>query len=199
MRSSRSLFIYSTVIFLFAALMIYALRHDPHFTSSMLVGKPSPTFSAKTLDGKDFYTADLLKQKRFVIVNFWSTSCYVCREEAPELENFYRNVTLFSDTNPYLLSVNIEDDKASIMEWQKNYSQTFPVLQDTTGAISLNFGVTGTPETFFVDSNGIVRYRIAGEVNSALILNFITWLQAHPKATESEATDGLTAVRGKSE
>lgn len=83
--------------------------------------------------------------------------------------------------------INIQDDKDSILNWQKNYAQTFPVLSDEKGLISVDFGVTGTPETFVINPNGIVRFRIAGEVHQQGLLNFVHWLSEHPNADQTES------------
>jgi len=193
-KSYKNLIISIIVVAVFAFLMIFGLKHNPNFTPSQLVGKPAPTFTAQLASGNTFnFNANTL-QNKWVVLNFWSSSCYVCRDEAHELQNFYQTVSTTNANNPQFLSVNIQDDTNAIMQWQKDFSQTFPVIKDTQGLISVNYGVTGTPETFFISPNNIVRYRVAGAVNKNIILNFIDWLNKNPQATEDEATKSLTKI-----
>lgn len=181
--------------------MLYALRHNPNFTPSQLIGKVVPNFDIpKMLVNNQASNAlvkhpnkalDILNQPRWYLVNFWSTNCYICRDEAEFWAKFYNTVTQVNMTNPEIVSVNIGDAQQDIVTWQKNYGQNFPVIMDKDGLISLNFGVTGTPETFLVAPDKIVRYRIAGAVNKQTLLSLIDWLDQHPQATESDIREAL--------
>ena len=194
----KGLFISLSVLFVFALLMIFGLKHNPNFNPSELIGKQAPYFEAPLASGNLFQFNSEKTETHWTVINFWSSSCYICREEAHELQNFYQDVSQAKKTNPQFLSVNIEDNSSTILQWQKDYSQTFPVIQDTKGLISVNFGVTGTPETFFISPNHIVRFRVAGSVNKNLILNFITWLNNNPAATESQSAFYLSKLNSES-
>lgn len=190
----RNLILSLLILSVFSFLMIFGLKHNPNFTPSQLIGTQAPSFTAPLSTGEVFHSQTAYLQKKWIVVNFWSSSCYVCREEAHELQDFYQTISSKNINNPLFLSINIQDDITSILQWQKDYSQTFPVIQDKKGLISLNFGVTGTPETFFIDPKNKVRYRIAGSVNKKLILNFIEWLNNNPNANEENAAQYLTHI-----
>jgi cytochrome c biogenesis protein CcmG/thiol:disulfide interchange protein DsbE len=190
-KTSRNLIISFSILVAFALLMLFGLRHNPNFTPSPLVGKTSPSFTASLSSGKPFSFPTKESQGKWVVMNFWSTSCAVCREETHELQNFYQVVAFTKNKTIEFVSVNIQDSSQAIFQWQKDFSQTFPVVQDSQGLVSVNYGVTGTPETFFIDPNNTIRYRIAGAVNKQIILNFIDWLRNNPYATESEAGENL--------
>ncbi len=85
--------------------------------------------------------------------------------------------------------------KALRPAWKRQYGLSFPVLRDSDGTLSVAFGVTGTPESFFVDPAGTVRYRIAGEVTSELLFSFVHWMSTHSQASEQEATQALYEFR----
>lgn len=190
----RNLIISIIVVLFFGMLMVFGLKHNPNFTPSQLVGKKAPDFTAVLSSGEAFHFQADVPQHKWVVVNFWSSSCYVCRDEAHELQDFYQTISAVNKNNPQFLSVNIQDDTASILQWQKDFAQTFPVIEDRKGLISVDYGVTGTPETFFIDPNSMVRYRIAGTVNKKIILNFIAWLNKNPQASENEATQYLSKM-----
>jgi len=194
-KSRMPLFISGGVVAVFLALMLYAMSHDPNALPSQLVGKPAPAFSAPIAQGGAFQLQEVSGKGRWVVINFWTTSCIVCREEAPELERFYRSVSLGTEKGPLFVSVNIQDTPENIMGWNRDYRLTFPVVADRAGKISLDYGVTGTPETFFVDPQGTVRHRVAGSVDGDSILRFIDWLEKNPGAGAGEAMQGFVASR----
>lgn len=183
----NSLFIWISVLVLFTSLMLFGLKQNVHFTPSALVGKPVPEFEAAVFPLGHFNSNSMIQRQSWTVVNFWTSTCYICRQEAQELERFYKNVSLLNDQTPKFVSINIQEDFQTVADWQRTYEQTFPVILDTKGHISILFGVTGTPETFLIDKNGVVRYRIAGEVNTNFILNFIEWFEQNPTASETDA------------
>jgi cytochrome c biogenesis protein CcmG/thiol:disulfide interchange protein DsbE len=193
-KSNKGLIISIFSVVIFALLMLYGLKHNPSFTPSQLIGKQSPDFEGQLSNGQKFHLLSADSSKSWKIINFWSSSCYVCREEASELQNFYETVSMKNSSFPQLVSVNIQDDSSAINEWQKNYKQTFPVIMDNTGVISINYGVTGTPETFLVDKNNVVRYRIAGTIQKNIILKFTQWLDQNPTATEDMSAQQFSQI-----
>ena len=176
--------------------MLYAMGKDPNVLPSQLVGKPAPSFLAQTAQGGQLDLSAQLSKGRWVIMNFWSTTCVVCRHEAPELEGFYRQ-SLGDSTGrfPLFVSVNIKETVPEVLGYQKDFSLSFPVVLDVSGKIALDFGVTGTPETFFIDPSGKVRHRVAGDVDRDTILRFIDWLEKNPDRGAREVLDGYFAVR----
>jgi cytochrome c biogenesis protein CcmG, thiol:disulfide interchange protein DsbE len=193
-KSKTPLVISGIVVGTFLSLMVYAMSRDPNALPSQLVGKSFPAFQAETSHGGKFALQDVAGKGRWVVVNFWSSSCIVCREEAPELERFYRNVSI-PGSGPYFISVNIQDTPEIIREYAKNYGLSYPVVEDRLGSISLDYGVTGTPETFFIDPAGTVRHRVAGNVDSDSILRFVDWLEKNPGVSSQEAMQGFAKLR----
>lgn len=171
----------------FTALMLFGLKQNANFTPSVLVGKPAPSFTASLYPIGEFQSDIVVNKKKWTVINFWSSTCVVCREEAQELEQFYQTTSGQKNNDPTFISINIQEDVQTIAEWQRDYKQTFPVVMDKNGHISILFGVTGTPETFLIDRDGIVRYRIAGTITTDFIFKFIDWFESHKDATETEA------------
>lgn len=192
-KNRTGLVVSSVGVAAFLGLMAYALNRDPNALPSQLVNKPVPAFVSNVAQGGQFDMQDHVGKGRWVVMNFWSTTCIVCREEAPELERFYTQVS--SQGGPLFVSVNIQESNAEIMEYMKNYRLSFPVVSDKSGKISLDFGVTGTPETFFVDPQGKVRHRVAGGVDGDSILRFIDWLEKNGEVSAEQAMRGFTQLR----
>jgi len=186
-KNKKPLLISLVAFAIFMGLMLFGLKQNANFTPSALVGKPVPEFDANLFPIGKFNSSTIGKNHTWTVVNFWASTCYVCRQEANELEQFYQQVSLANQDAPQFVSVNIQEDFATVADWQRTYSQTFPVILDADGHISILFGVTGTPETFLIDRDGIVRYRIAGAVSTNFILHFIQWFEQNPNASEHDA------------
>lgn len=182
-------------LLIFTGLMIYALNRDANYVPSQLVGKAVPMFNAGTAQGAMFDLTSVAGKGKWVVINFWSTTCVVCRVEAPELERFWREDVSRPESSIHFVSINIQDEIRDILNYQKNFSLSYPVVADVSGKISLDFGVYGTPETFFISPEGIVRHRVAGEVDRNTILAFVDWLKNNPSITPGQAIEGFGRVR----
>ena len=180
---------------LFLGLMTYALQHDPNALPSQLVNRAAPLFSASVAQGGQFNLQDHVGKGRWLVLNFWTTTCVVCREEAPELQRFYQDVSSQGGSAPQFISINTQESTPEILGYQRDLRLSFPVVSDKSGKISLDYGVYGTPETFFIDPQGRVRHRVAGEVDKDSILRFIDFLEKNPEISASEAMNGFTQVR----
>ncbi len=118
-----------------------------------LVGKPAPAFTLQTLNGGTLSLASL--KGKPLVLNFWASWCVPCRDEAPVLRDLSEKQSanglavvgvVFSDRN--LKAVN-----AFVQE----YALAYPSLLDPKLNTSIAYGVSGVPETFFIDKAGIVR------------------------------------------
>lgn len=189
------LYLALAALLVFTGLMVYALNRDANYVPSQLVGQNAPGFVENTAQGSSFNLGNVVGKGKWVVINFWSTTCTVCRVEAPELERFWREDASKADASVLFVSVNIQDEIKDILNYQKDFSLTYPVVADRAGKISLDYGVYGTPETFFVSPEGVVRHRVAGEVDRNTILAFVGWLESNPGITPQQAIDGFGRVR----
>jgi cytochrome c biogenesis protein CcmG/thiol:disulfide interchange protein DsbE len=188
-------FVALSAVMLFLGLMLYAMTRDPNALPSLLVGKPAPHAESIWDNGDAFRSDAVFGKGRWVLVNFWNTTCVVCRYEAPELERFYREVVQTQATAPLLLSVNIQDNPEQVAAYKKALGLSYPVVLDRVGKMSLDFGVYGTPETFFIDPEGVVRHRVAGDIDGATALRFIGYLSENTTLSAQEALRAFARVR----
>ncbi|MGH7885237.1 MAG: TlpA family protein disulfide reductase [Thermodesulfobacteriota bacterium] len=157
------------LIFLLLFVMYKAIFGEKTIlTFSPLVGKPAPEFTLITFDGNSISLSDY--RGKAILVNFWASWCNPCKEEAPALEKFYKNL---ADENVEFLAVNVLDDRKSAEKYLTLFGGSFPNAYDTNNKIHLDYGVEGVPETFFISPDGIVTDKYRGPLSEKLIKEFI--------------------------
>lgn len=124
------------------------------------VGSAAPDFALADLDGSPIHLADL--RGRPVIVNFWASWCGPCVDEHPVLLDTARR--LGGDVQ--LVGIVYQDSPENAAAWLRRYGDGgWPDAVDD-GSLAIDFGVTGPPETYFVDAAGIIRDRVVGPVST---------------------------------
>jgi cytochrome c biogenesis protein CcmG/thiol:disulfide interchange protein DsbE len=146
-------------------LLAYGFKTDPKTVPSPLVAKEAPPFALKLFDGGSLTLQDL--RGKVVVVNFWASWCYpACYEEAPLLEGAWR---AYKEKGVVIVGVNIQDTEQGAREFMKRFSFTFPNGPDPKGKISIDYGVYGVPETFFVDQEGRIAYKHVGALTAEIL------------------------------
>jgi len=146
------------------ALLAYGFRVNPREIPSPLVGRPAAPFTLRTFGGAPVSLESL--RGRVVVLNFWASWCYpACYEEAPALERAWR---AYRDRGVAVLGVAIQDRQEAALKFISEFSLTFPNAPDPAGKVSVDYGVYGVPETFFIDRSGRIRRKHAGAVTDEL-------------------------------
>ena len=117
-----------------------------------LLGKPAPDFQLSSLDGQPVSLSDLKGSP--VLLNFWATWCGPCRGEMPYLQQIYEKWQVMGLV---LLAINIGESSSDVGEFMQDQGLSLPVLLDSEGEISAQYGIEYIPATFFIDSEGIVQ------------------------------------------
>ncbi len=138
------------------------------------VGSPAPDF---TLSLYKDYQANLPAtvklsdlRGKVVVVNFWASWCVECRKESDALEAAWRN---YGKRGLVIIGVDYLDNQTPAYQYLQSYNTTYPVGIDLQEKIAQIYRITGVPETFFIDRNGVVRKTViqtlsAQELNSTV-------------------------------
>jgi cytochrome c biogenesis protein CcmG/thiol:disulfide interchange protein DsbE len=146
-------------------LLAYGFRTDPKAIPSPLVRKDAPDFRVNVYDGGELALGSL--RGKAVIVNFWASWCFpACYEEAPLLESTWRK---YKDQGLMVVGVVIQDKEANAREFMRRFNFTFPNGPDPGSKISIDYGVYGVPETFFIDRQGRITYKHVGVLTPELM------------------------------
>lgn len=150
-------------VFIFVLIFFWrGLSLDPHHLPSARLGKPLPTFQIPMLyDSKAIFTPELFKGKT-VLLNVWASWCEACVEEQLFLLQLSRQGTL-------IYGLNYKDNNELARKWLAEWGNPYKmVAEDTQGKVAIDLGVYGAPETFLIDSVGIIRYRHVGPLNATV-------------------------------
>ncbi len=144
-------------------IMILGLRSDPSELPSQYLGKPAPEFNLPTLKDPTHFisTADLRGQAS--LVNIWATWCGGCRAEHPFL------MTLSKEQNVPIYAINWRDNREDALKWLAQLGDPYVASGfDGDGRVGIDWGAYGAPETFLLNAEGYVVYRLTGPLNRAL-------------------------------
>lgn len=127
-----------------------------------LAGQPAPNFTLQTLDGGRVSLAQF--RGRPVLVNFWASWCEPCRDEAPLLR---QAAVEHAEKGLVVLGVVYQDTPQNARKFRDEFALGFPVLLDEPGAISVQYGLSGLPDTYFIDREGRIAARHPGALTAA--------------------------------
>jgi cytochrome c biogenesis protein CcmG/thiol:disulfide interchange protein DsbE len=119
----------------------------------------APAFTLDTLAGGTVALPDL--RGKVVVVNFWASWCFPCRQETPALQAVYQQ---YKDSGVVVVGLNLtnQDSMADVRTFAHAYGLTYPILLDRDGSVGLQYRVQGLPSTFFVSRKGVIRTVVVG-------------------------------------
>lgn len=98
---------------------------------------------------------------RVVVLNFWSSWCIPCRDEAPALDATWQR---YRERGVMVLGVNVQDLTPAALRFLRETRTTYPTVRDKDNTVYRAYGLTGVPETFFVDRSGRIVRKFPGVV-----------------------------------
>lgn len=147
--------------------MLYFLARgfefDPRRIDTPLIGKPAPAFRLPVLGGGERGLED--RAGKPAVMNFWATWCVPCRQEHPLLQQAAR---VYGDRVEFTGIVYI-DTEEKIRQWLGPGGSVYPILIDDRTRTAIAYGVSGVPETFFIDRDGTMIEKYNGPLPAAYL------------------------------
>lgn len=162
------------ILLLMAAGFGYAAVSLGKYSTAAEVGDPAPEFTLENMEGEMISLSDF--SGTFVILNFFTTWCDPCREEAPEIEAFEER---YGDQVKVLI-MDRGEPKVTVAEFIKEFETTSTYLLDYDIEYSRPYGVVGQPETFFIDEDGIIRYHKIGPMTTEFMVKMVNKFRNTP-------------------
>lgn len=177
MKLSRNHLITTSILIVFLVVTVVTLKKglqlNPNFSANALKDRPAKNFSVELIQSAE--GTDLSKRGNFslndflgkpLILNFWASWCVSCRAEAHELEMFWRQ---HKSMDVQVVGIAVQDSRRSADAFIKKFGKTYSIGIDIDGKAGIDYGVTGVPETFFINAKGIIKDKIAGPVDRNIL------------------------------
>ena len=158
----RIWFLIPLVIFAaFIVMLYFRLGQPTEIVTNTALERPVPAFELPLLsDTSRIMTNDNLPDQPF-LMNVWGSWCPTCIIEHPFLMQL-------EERGVNLVGVNYKDDIGDALGYLNRGGDPFSMsIQDLSGQFALDLGLTGAPETFVVDGEGVIRQHIVGEINES--------------------------------
>ena len=132
----------------------------PNFTLNVVwdaSGTWPPDARSLVLDGT-LALADL--RGRPVVLNFWASWCVPCRHEAPLL----RAAAAAWSGKVIFLGIDTQDLRSYARSFARKYGMNYVSVSDRSNSEYRAYGLTGVPETYFLDAAGRIVAHAPGVV-----------------------------------
>jgi len=161
------------VFLIFAAIFYSLLSTEGRNTSALpsaLLNEPAPVLIVPPLEqtGLPGMEARTFRSGKISVVNVFASWCVPCRQEHPQI------VKLGEDERVQLVGINHKDGNRNALSFLEELGNPYDVIGvDRNGRASIEWGVYGVPETFFVDGKGVIFYKHVGPISPAQLNNTI--------------------------
>ena len=158
----KQLLIIPSILFvLILSTFFYLLitERNPSELPSNLLDKNVPNFETKSLLKNENFVSSKEFRNEIILVNFFATWCGPCRDEHVYIKRFS------NEKGIRVIGINYKDNPDNAIKWLKNLGNPYSDIPlDDNGRIAIDWGVYGIPETFIVNSKGIIKYRHVGPI-----------------------------------
>lgn len=147
-----------TIIFLISILLLAGCGPTEEQTKVLAVkGQTAPDFTLTDIKGNNWKLSDL--KGKVVFINFWATWCPPCIRELPSMNTLNKSMT----GKPFQMLTILYNDRPEMgQSFVIKEGFEFPVLIDPNALTGKQYGLTGVPETFIIDTEGILREKFIG-------------------------------------
>jgi len=142
-------------------LMVWGLgkRAEGTVGNAPVQTRPASAFSLPLFDGGTFQLGE--QRGKPVLVNFWASWCIPCEDEAAALERAYRR---YGDRVAFV-GVNVQDTDPNARSFLRRFGVSYPNGRDASGEVAIDYGMSGVPETYFVDREGTLVRKWQGPLD----------------------------------
>lgn len=119
----------------------------------MTIGDNVPDFTMTSFQAENFDSSEM--RGKIVIINFWASWCNTCDAESYMLQEIWEEMGSSGDF--LIVGVDYVDTDKAAQEFIDSHGITYPNFPDLGSKISDLFGISGVPETFLIDQNGVIK------------------------------------------
>ncbi|MEP6819971.1 MAG: DsbE family thiol:disulfide interchange protein [bacterium] len=154
-------------LILFVVLIVFlaiGLGRDPHIVPSALIDKPAPDFALPELREPTKIISPNQMRGKVWLLNVWGSWCPACREEHPYLIEIAK-----SGAVP-IYGLSWKDKREDALAVLSELGDPYVLnVSDFDGRVAIDYGITGAPETYLIDKQGIIRYKEVGQLTPEIM------------------------------
>ena len=100
-----------------------------------------------------------------IVLNFWASWCDPCKEEAPLLENAWKQAQA-QGKNIVFIGIDFQDPNSNAINFLHSYSITYPTVIDTNGSVATKYHIVSLPDTIFINQQGTVVSKVLQQITA---------------------------------
>lgn len=153
-------------VILFAGLVAVffkGLYQDPTLVPSPFIGKAAPDFDLPQLEDPEQRVTLADWRGQISLVNVWASWCPGCAREHNML------MAIAREGRVPIYGLNWKDERTAALLWLQQRGDPYAAnAWDYDNVAGLDWGVYGAPETFLLDKDGIIHYKLVGPMTAEI-------------------------------
>lgn len=145
------------------ALFVQGLQRDPTIVPSPFIGKPTPSFDLPRLLAPDARLTQEDLKGEVSLFNVWASWCPGCAQEHELL------MAIGTQSDVPIYGLNWKDERPAALKWLEQRGNPYVAVGvDRENITGIDWGVYGAPETFLIDADGTILYKLVGPLTPQL-------------------------------
>jgi len=178
--SSRRIGIFVLAVIVVVALVLFGFALAPRSSNATAnvtgprlsadpIGQMAPVFSGTQVTNDQQISLADYKGKT-VVVNFWASWCTTCKAEAKVVADVAR---AWAAKGVVFIGIDTHDTTAGAHTYYQTYGLSYPSVLDPDSRIGATYGVSGLPETYFINTQGQIVDKYISSIDEATFTTMI--------------------------
>lgn len=156
-------FVLAACAFAVGALVAHYAARMHHGPSTTASHPAAPDFTLPQPDGHDLRLSSF--RGKVVLLDFWATWCYPCRQEIPHLVELQQK---YGDRGLQIIGISLDDSPDPVRPFYQEFHMNYPVAMGTAKTGELYGGLLGLPVTFLIDRDGKIYAKHVGATDASV-------------------------------
>ena len=164
MKKQFKISLFVSIIVIFFVIFYYSLKANNKNNPNVMLNKVLPTIELTSFTNSNLkQVMPIINKDKYYLINIWSSWCVPCREEHPILMKLKNKIKIYG--------INYKDKKTNATSFLNKLGNPFYFTgSDKDGSVSIEIGAYGIPETYVVNSQGLIVFKHVGPLNKKIYL-----------------------------
>ncbi|AEA80920.1 cytochrome c-type biogenesis protein CcmG/DsbE, thiol:disulfide oxidoreductase [Candidatus Pelagibacter sp. IMCC9063] len=164
MKKQFKISLFVSIIVIFFVIFYHSLKANNKNNPNVMLNKVLPTIELTSFTNSNLkQVMPIINKDKYYLINIWSSWCVPCREEHPILMKLKNKIKIYG--------INYKDKKTNATSFLNKLGNPFYFTgSDKDGSVSIEIGAYGIPETYVVNSQGLIVFKHVGPLNKKIYL-----------------------------